>query len=416
MFKYILTLFCLISFIHTYYLPYKKNKNFPEDTCNYIGENNINYVKDCDEGKYCKYRDSSFSICEDIPTDIKLILENGEENCESDFQCETGLECVNKKCINDCITKYGTGYTSIRTADGYTCIDKDDVGLFYKKDFTWHADTSLAHGGYINGNPSFDDTKPEHFKVFGKITMHTTTDTDGKIYEPEKIEHTDIGSLEDGEFVYDEKACSSGFALFFYGDGSLTKPYKQDSYNYMYKKCVTLEDIEQLESGNCKIKYKVGDNGNVLNYNVNMLTTKKTCYNNGNHFDTDYYYGPSHPDQKCSQTITSSDLHSICSSNLKIKLKMFKNYIGALSNDNKKCTEPESFINGNGDELETCKDNTLRKWSYFYKNPDDYVLYYDEEKASTVVNYLLQTTFPSYQFTEFLNIKYFISLLLLLYL
>lgn len=401
MIKYILILFCTIIYIHSAYLPYKKNKNFPKETCSYIGDNNIYYVKDCDEGKYCNDRGASFSICEEIPKDVKLILENGEENCESDFECESGLECVNRKCINDC----STGYTSIRTKSGYICLDRDYVGIFYKKDFTWHADTNLAHGGYINGNANIYHSQVEHFKVIGKITMHTTTDNNGKIVEPEKIEHTDIGTVPDGEFVYDEKACSSGFALYFYGDGSLTKPYKtNDNYNVMYKKCVTLEDIEQLDNGNCKIKYKVGDTGNVLNYNVKMLSSKKTCL--GNTYD-DYYYDYSHKDEKCSSSI--SNINSLCSSDLKIKLKMFKNYIGALTNDIKKCTEPEPF---NG--LETCKDNSLRKWSYFYNNPDEYVLYYDEEKPSTVVNYLLQTTFPSYQFSKFLNIKYFICLLFLL--
>jgi hypothetical protein len=411
MLKYIITLICLISFIHSYYLPYKKNKNYPEDTCSYVGENNIIYVKDCDEGKYCNDRGNSFSICENIPTDVKLILENGEENCESDFQCETGLECINRKCTKDC-SNYGTGYTSIRTQNGYTCSERDNIGVFYKKDFTWHADNTLPRKGYITDNARFLETETEHFKVIGKITMHETTDTDGKIYEPEKIEHTDIGTLEDGEFVYDEKACSSGFALYFYGDGTLTKPYKHNNYNYMYKKCVTLEDIEQSDSGYCKIKYKVGDNGNVFNYNVNMLNGKKTCYEDELVTDNSYY-DSLHYDQKCSALIRSSELSSICSSNLKIKLQMFKNYISALNNDNKKCTEPEKY---NRYELETCKDNALRKWSYFYENPDDYVLYYDEDKASTVVNYLIQTIFPSYQFTEFLNIKYFISLLLLLYL
>lgn len=403
--KYIIILFCLISLIHSYYLPYKKNKNFPDDTCSYLGENNILYVKDCDEGKYCHDRNDNFAICEDIPNEVKLILENGDENCDSDFQCETGLECINRKCTNDC----PPGDTSIRTKSGYICIDRDEVGLYYKKDFTWTADASLTHGGYIDGTINIYNNNPlEHFKVIGKITMHTTTDTNGKIYEPEKIEHTDIGSVADGEFVYDEKACSSGFALYFYGDGTLIKPYKNnDNYNLMYKKCVTLEEIEQSYSGECKIKYKIGDNGEAFNYNVNMAKNKKTCLYTK---ISDNYYGYGHQDQKCIDNI--NDLSSLCSSDLKIKLKMFKNYIGALNNDNKKCTNPEN----NNNMLETCKDNTLRKWSYFYNKPDEYALYYDEEKASTVVNYLLQTKFPSYQFNEFLNIKYIISLLFLLYL
>ena len=67
--------------------------------------------------------------------------------------------------------------------------------------------------------------------------------------------------------------------------------------------------------------------------------------------------------------------------------------------------------------LETCQNNQLRKWSYLYNYPDIYVLYYDEEeedKGNTVINYLVQTAFPSYQSSPFLNIKYYICLFLLL--
>ena len=407
MFKYIFILFNIFSYIHPFYLPFKKNKKYPDDTCSYIAENNIIYVKDCDEGKYCNYRvDESFSICESIPTEIKLILENGEEKCDSDFQCETGLECINQKCVNDC----SSGFTSVRTKSGYTCVDRDQVNLYYKKDFSWHQSNSHNHGGYIDNNAVFYDNSPEIFKVRGKITMHETKDNDGKIFEPEKIEYTDIGTVEDGNFVYDEKACASGFALYFYGDGSLTKPYKYNQYNIMYKKCVTLEEIEQMDNGECKIKYKEGEGGNAFNYNVDMLNGKETC--KGRLDSSDSYYSPA-LNSICHSRILDSDISSLCETD-KIKLKMFKNYIAALTNDKKKCPESELF-----NDIETCRDNTLRKWSYFYENPDYYILYYDEEnedKGNTVVNYLLQKTFPSYQFSEFLNIKYIIGLLFLLYL
>lgn len=65
--------------------------------------------------------------------------------------------------------------------------------------------------------------------------------------EFESIEKSYIGSVKDGEFVFDEKACESGYALYFYGDGNLNDPCSDSSSsnNYMFKKCVTPKKIDE---------------------------------------------------------------------------------------------------------------------------------------------------------------------------
>ena len=112
-------------------------------------------------------------------------------------------------------------------------------------------------------------------------------------------------------------------------------------------------------------------------------------------------------------------LSNLCDPDLKIKTKIFQKYIGELTDDIRKCPKKEEkVIDSNNNEyyLETCQNDQLRKWSYLYEHPEYYVLYYDEDddKGNTVINYLVQKEFPSYQSSPFLNIKYYICLLLLL--
>jgi hypothetical protein len=45
--------------------------------------------------------------------------------------------------------------------------------------------------------------------------------------------------VNDGEFVYDEKVCKSGYTLYFYGNDNLNEP-NIGGRNYMYKRYVTL--------------------------------------------------------------------------------------------------------------------------------------------------------------------------------
>ena len=404
MYKYIIVFFSILSTFNSAYLPYKKNKNFPEETCSYEFEENIYYVRDCEKGKYCNDRGADFSICENIP-EVTLLNADSSESCQSNYECETGFACINSKCIYpDC----DTGEQKIITKNGYKCLLTTESNVFYSKDFKWNDATSR-----IDGTTKLDEGCG-HFQVGGKITSFNVTKdgTNGVIYEPQEIIYSDIGSVEDGDFVFDEKACKSGFALYFYGNGELKNPH--DNYNYMYKRCVTLEDIEAFNSGECKIKYTLNDKTfsyNPYQYDNNhfTLTNQPSGYSHSSSFS-------SIPNGYFNQIPSLSNL---CDPDLKIKTKIFQKYIGELTDDIRKCPKKEEkVIDSNNNEyyLETCQNDQLRKWSYLYEHPEYYVLYYDEDddKGNTVINYLVQKEFPSYQSSPFLNIKYYICLLLLL--
>ena len=88
-----------------------------------------------------------------------------------------------------------------------------------------------------------------------------------------------------------------------------------------------------------------------------------------------------------------------------------------LQINKKKCAEDENNIN----EPYTCNDDQLRKWHYFLSNVNEYILYYKrndnkDEVSNDVVNYLVQQWYPLYQNSKLLEIKYFLFLLILLFL
>ena len=63
------------------------------------------------------------------------------------------------------------------------------------------------------------------------------------------------------------------------------------------------------------------------------------------------------------------------------------------------------------EEPKTCRDNELRKWYYFYENPEEYLLYRNEPQ---VMDYLVQQDYPTYtsNSSRFLNLS-ILSLLLI---
>jgi hypothetical protein len=186
-----------------------------------------------------------------------------------------------------------------------------------------------------------------------------------------KTEMSRIGTLEDGTFVDDERACKSGFALNLYFDKTLKEPTSGDTAKYSV--CVTLKGIEVGKNGYVIYKYSLNDN----EYSYNTKSTSIV-------------------------------------SHLMTKLDLFKEYV------NKAKDITCQAGSGHDDEQFTCGNDDLRRAWYFYNNPDKYLLYKYED---AIVDYLLQLSYPDYKprYTEpqqeassYLSIKY-ISLLILLF-
>lgn len=382
MYKYSLLFLCFISvYSSNAFIPMKKNKYFKEDVCAYP-DSSIYYVKPCEEGKYCKMSDE-LGICQDVP--YKAQIKGLGDECSSDFECDFNLQCVSAKCtLPGCTSPYSV----VKTHFGWTCQSNTEAGLCYNRDFS----SSIPFTSTSQYTISHD-----YFQVCGKITFKVTSTStnNGKLYEIEKIESAYIGTIEN-DFVSDERACKSGYALYFYPDGTLTDPGKDDYTNHMYKKCVTVNNIDK-KGNSCIIQY---DTDKI--YNVDQLSLRTDE-------DRNNLISLSQNNGQLDFNLRNNEY--ICNENLLTKLEMFSKYINLFTVDKQKqCSTKENY-----NEPETCNDNEIRKWYYFYNNPDDYVFYYDEEnKHNEVVNFLLQAKYKSYISSTKLNIKYFISFLFLL--
>lgn len=377
MYKYSLLFLCFISvYSSNAFIPMKKNKYFKEDVCAYP-ESSVIYVKPCEEGKYCEMMDE-LGICQDVP--YKAQIKSLDEECSSDFECDYNLKCILSKCTLSSCT--GAGNSIVKTDSGYwTCQSNINAGLCQYYDSINSDDVTVGH---------------DYFQVCGKITFRLTSPTNSaeKKYDIDKIESAYIGTIEN-DFVSDERACKSGYALYFYPDGTLTDPGKNVYTNHLYKKCVTVNNIEK-RGMTCTIQY---DTDKI--YNVDQLMTRTD--KDGTNFFT-ININPF--------SISLNDKYDyMCSDYLLTKLEMFSKYINAFTVEKQKqCATKENY-----NDPVTCNDNEIRKWYYFYEHPDDYILYYDEEnKKNEVVNFLLQNKYKSYISSTKLNIKYFISFLFLL--
>jgi hypothetical protein len=376
--KYILLLIYLISTCACGYLPLKKGNGFDDNVCAYE-YSSVYYVKTCkDKGKYCKYIGETTAFCENTPTQITL--KTIDESCTTKYECDKGLNCFGKCTLsasasisNNCYT----GEEPHKTVNGWDC-KKTAIA-----DYCYYRDNNNYPGGITY--------QPDYFKVCGEISFETSTlaSNQGTKYDILTVKSAYIGTVADGKFVLDAKACKSGFALPFYPDSSGNDP-SSDRFNSneMFLKCVNINEIDYKGSNQCIIKYDTDKLYDISKFSYSKMN-RDSIFLSGhslNNYDDEF-----------------------CDENLMTKLDMFSKYIGIFTEEKQKNCETKENYN----EPATCNDNELRKWLYYYNHPEHYILYYKED-GNDVANFLIQQEYPLYESSRFLYIKYITSLLFLL--
>ena len=336
----------LFTIVSSELLYMKKNTKLGEDVCYYKDpETNFEYVRACEEGKYCKslspYFGSSVYTCQKV-TSLATLKTQGD-SCIASIECAGGLSCINDKCSSNCLNDE----IQIRKSDGQW-----DCRKSYHPEYTFYVDEN-------DGAKTITGENPGYLKVEGEIEFKKDSNN---VYSKMSTKADYIGTVPKGKIVENEMACETGFALNFYPDGNLKDPAIGGRTNSMnYKKCV---EVNSVDSENCVITY---DGDNI--YKV-----------------------------------------SSCNDNLLVKLEMFKRYKDRLKEIRSECEKKENF-----NEPYTCNDDELRKWWHFYNKPDDYILYYDDEKKDNrIAKFLIQKHYPAFQYSQFLGIKYLIAFLFLL--
>ena len=372
----------------------KKGNGFDDDICAYT-YSDITYVKPCKEGKFCKNHDE-ISKCTEIET--KIYPKYLGDQCSSDLECEQDLICS-----IHCTLSYSCGSNKepYKTESGsYDCRITSKKNILYEADKTvtvtnYYDMLNLIQNDGTSGTPLYQHLS--YFQVIGKITFFPPKSDPilGDLYAIEKVESAYIGTVDDGEFVGDQLACKSGFALYFYPNKALVDP-STNSGNNMYLMCVTLNDVDIT---NFMVKYN-GDKIYNLNKNVQVQKIRKD-----GHLQT-------LSNTNMIGAITgSSSYYDI--SGLLVQNEIFGKYIGVFTpQKQEECEKQKKYY-----EPRTCEDNEVRKWWYFYNNPGDYVLYYDEEdKDNDITNYLLQTHYRTFISGSFLSAKFLISIIMFLFL
>ena len=368
MIKYFLSLFLIISPSLSAYQSLRKYNGFDKLNDNICGYyySSVSYVKMCDEGKYCKGVANRYStdifpmyMCVDVEKEIKKKFL--DETCtQSDYfdECDSNLFCnSNNKCAYSC-----TGATTIyKTEDGrYSCKPNDmPSGLYYYREY--NDDYTIKK---TISSPLYNSGKGHDYGKVGGIISFIHNNYNN--YYKTKIENAYIGSVKSGEFVEDNLACESGYALLFYPDGGLKDPSTNSYSNLQVLKCVTVNSIDIYDNGACAINYD----------------------------DDKIYY-----------------LSSNCDEFLMTKLKLFKKYIEKFTPE-----KQESCLSNkdNYNEPKTCNDDEIRKWYYFYEHPEDYILYYEEkDKPNDVVNFLIQQEYKLYQSSKLIYIRHLLLFLIL---
>lgn len=345
---------CLLSSPITYiYKPMdKKTIDFGEDVCRYEEriDNNylLTYVKPCQEGKICeRLGTSDYNLYACVPSDTDY--DNRNNNCVSkDNGFSKGIDCTDYSCDDGKCAGTCTENQFTDSLDGNKCVEDSGICEEYNSD----NEVTKRYSHVLN-------------KKCVKLDLQTSDD---KIYYTKKIYSNDFASIEDGQFIQDDDEnliyCSSGYALYFYGNKKLNNPNTEVSNNHkMYLMCVTV--LGRDSSG--IIKYSIGG-GDEMYYDYSKLP-----YIEGS--TTERY------------TLYKNDKF------LMLRLEMFNNFKNNLNDPNESA-----------------------KWKYFYEHPEEYLLYKNEPQ---IIEYLVKEKGGNYDYkpkqsSSMINIKYLALLSLIL--
>ncbi len=358
------------------------------DMCSYEGNSPVfEYVKPCPKNYYCDQVESgghNIGVCKQYFKAVKTL----GDSCVSDIECDSGLKCSTSAsssiCTIDSTTKIAYSVSDAVSGDDYYYCQE---GYFPLENTG--TDICTAPTTAMNGQKCFDSQNsyiiaPSFSKLCGKKTIDPGSNN--KNYQHKSTDMATIGSVSAGEFVEDEKACESGYALYFYGNKKTEK--ESDVTSGIHKMCVNINGVETKSNGNIiSFKYSLND-GIEHSYVISQLP------NDFSRVKTEYQ---------------SNDYR-----NLMTKLELFKKFL-----DKKKSIGECSYNNKYLNEPFTCGNDELRELWGYYNAPKYYLLYRNEP---AIVEHLIQGFYPDYnpKYTEpqtessgFLGIK-FISLLILL--
>lgn len=360
----------LFSFSFLIYLPLnKKEIGLNNDEICYYSDSVDEYVKACNKGYFCN-KNGKYGVClEYIPAFKKY-----KEECNNNNICDENLECNNKICLGkEGETPYiHTDPFSNKTL--YYCSD-DKIAISDSDDISKNPlckNNDMNGNCYISSSGTEKSAAPDYMKVCGIIKSSNQKIT--------SISIEDIGSIDDNNFVDDELACKSGFALPYFLEKSLTDPTR------VVKLCATFKGVEKRKdsSSPCIIRYSFGEDENEYIYNDKNADTNIKDLNKDN---CDY---------------------------LATKVKLFKDYLDKYNEVKNECLEGKFY-----DEPFTCRKDILRKLWYYYNHPDDYLLYRNDDE---VINYFIEQYYTTAKSIDdkskkassrFFNIKYFLLILLL---
>jgi len=349
------------------------------DICSY-SYNTFKYVKPCQANYMCQSVGGDSHGIETCRQMYKTVKIYGEA-CSGDIECDSGLECKGSICVNP---NDGSIYTiDDRISDDHVYKCNSDRRPSFISGTS--AVCTLSTDSYFTGMDNFcmksDGTTQKRIPpTFNKVCGENSFPSSGNYISQTSM--TTIGSLADGTYVSDARACQSGFALYLYRSKTLVKPADTDDQN-MYLVCVTLNEIAFDSTGEPIYKYSY--NNEVHSYKVSQVPSGKIP--SGYSFPSD--------------------------SHLMTKLELFKEFVKKAKSVT--CQENKGY----DDEQFTCKNDELRRLWYFYHHVNEYLLYKNED---AIVDYLIEQIYPEYspryaepqqEASSFLSVK-FISLLILL--